>query len=200
MEIFHLPKQEITDEDLAISASFFDLKPEVLLEYQLAFEEHVNSPSIQNTLKAVLQPLEEAIDILTGDIRICGYAPVGQPWEECFATTSILGVMTSTCGTSYLLINLNLFTHLSVIDKIVSIAHEKVHLKQIKDGRLSISSTNLIWEGEDWSERNVLAKQAQISNDDQTAYRNLPWEKEAYAFEDKFRVAYGKITQTKIAE
>jgi hypothetical protein len=45
------------------------------------------------------------------------------------------------------------------------IEHEKVHVQQIKDGRLSYDDKNIIWEG----------KKYPLKYD-----KNSPWEKEAY--------------------
>jgi len=49
------------------------------------------------------------------------------------------------------------------------IDHEMVHIKQIKDGRLSYDDDNVYWEGKTYSR-----------DDMNEGAKNLPWEKEAY--------------------
>ena len=47
--------------------------------------------------------------------------------------------------------------------------HEKVHIQQMKDGRLNYDDNNVYWEGKKYS-------RASMKEGD----KNLPWEKEAY--------------------
>ncbi|MEZ9706534.1 hypothetical protein AB4565_18275, partial [Vibrio breoganii] len=54
-------------------------------------------------------------------------------------------------------------------------------------GRLQLRGTKVIWEEEDWSERYEKAQTKLIIENNQDLYRALPWELEAYEFEDKVR-------------
>ena len=47
--------------------------------------------------------------------------------------------------------------------------HEKVHIQQMKDGRLNYDDNNVYWEGKKYSRASM-----------KEGAKNLPWEKEAY--------------------
>ena len=47
--------------------------------------------------------------------------------------------------------------------------HEKVHIQQMKDGRLNYDDNNVYWEGKKYSRASM-----------KEGAKDLPWEKEAY--------------------
>ena len=47
--------------------------------------------------------------------------------------------------------------------------HEKVHIQQMKDGRLNYDDNNVYWKGKKYSRASM-----------KEGAKNLPWEKEAY--------------------
>ena len=49
------------------------------------------------------------------------------------------------------------------------IDHEKMHIQQMKDGRLNYDDNNVYWEGKKYSRASM-----------KEGAKNLPWEKEAY--------------------
>lgn len=184
MNIFVLPEHKPSEEELISASEFFNLSSDTLLEYQRDYEEHVNSEEVRLLLGSVLEPFSEILS----QINVCGYAPANQKWESCFATTSVASISVTHSGEPYMMINLNLFTHLDLLEKITTLAHEKVHLRQILEGRLKMISTQVIWEGEDWSEEFLKAQKKSTISNDQTLYRSLPWEVEAYKKEEEIRI------------
>ncbi|MBM5275256.1 hypothetical protein HYN57_13665 [Vibrio parahaemolyticus] len=188
MHFYTLPEEHITDHVLDMASKAFNLPHKELITLQRDYEAHVNSDLVVNTLKHVLIPLK---DFLEG-VEVCGYAPVGRDWEKLFPQNSPLSVNVSPTGVAYMLFNLNLFPNLEFWDQFISIQHEKVHLKQVKNGRLSIAPNCVVWEGEDWSERYLTAQTKLINENDQTLYRALPWEVEAYTHEEHIRSAMNK--------
>ncbi|WP_153914169.1 hypothetical protein [Shewanella sp. TC10] len=183
MKLFKLPQQNISTEELQTASEAYGLNQSVLLKYQRDFELHVNSERITNCLSAVIEPFKELIP----NSSICGFAPLDEDWGRLFPATSPISVNTSTCGTTYILINLNLFPNMTINEQILSLAHENVHLQQVEDGRLKMGVNFLEWEGEDWYKRYVSAQTKNTLENDQTLYRKLPWEVEAYAFEDNLK-------------
>lgn len=59
--------------------------------------------------------------------------------------------------------------NLSPVQQKIAISHEKVHRKQIRDGRLSYDENFIYWNGKKYSRKKI-----------KEGARNLPWEKEAY--------------------
>ncbi|PML82817.1 hypothetical protein BCT67_17935 [Vibrio breoganii] len=183
MKLFRLPCQMISSEEIENASKVFSLSIPTLMKYQRSFEQHVNSDVIRNYLSIVTEPFK---DIYTNS-NVCGFSPVGQEWEVCFPATSPISVNVSSCGNPYILINLNLFPNLPFNERILSLGHENVHLKQMEEGRLIINGSKVLWEGDDWSERYIEAQKKLVLENHQELYRALPWEVEAYAFEEKLR-------------
>ena len=60
------------------------------------------------------------------------------------------------------------------LEKNKTIEHEKVHVDQMKRGDLDYTDTHVLWQGKEYA-------RSQMKEGD----KNLPWEKEAYAKQNK---------------
>ncbi|MEZ9706389.1 hypothetical protein AB4565_17560, partial [Vibrio breoganii] len=131
MKLFRLPKQYVNSDELEQASHLLNLDTPTLLKYQREFEQQVNSKSVRDCLAKAVEPFCE---IFTESI-VCGFIPDGEEWAVCFTSTSVASVNMSSCGTPYVLINLNLFLNISFNERLLVLAHENVHLKQIEKGR-----------------------------------------------------------------
>ncbi len=62
----------------------------------------------------------------------------------------------------------------SELEKNKTIEHERVHIDQMKRGDLDYTDTHVLWQGKKYARSNM-----------NEGDKNLPWEKEAYAKQDK---------------
>ena len=102
-----------------------------------------------------------------------GFKMKGSPYNEESGNTPILhvdmdeGTLGMATNNGSILVNKDIKDpkqQQEVVD------HEMVHIKQIKDGRLSYDEDNVYWEGKKFSR-----------DDMNEGAKNLPWEKEAYS-------------------
>ena len=76
------------------------------------------------------------------------------------------GVLGKANNNGVIVINKDIKDHKKIQDVV---DHEKVHIQQMKDGRLNYDDNNVYWEGKKYSRASM-----------KEGAKNLPWEKEAY--------------------
>lgn len=180
-----------TQNHLKQANDMFGESYELILEHSRGFVNHVNSNETVELVKNIIS--SDLIKGLLSGTEVCGYnLNKDTGWGKYLPLGQIVSFDLSEHDIPYLMINLQVFSQASYEQALTSLFHEMVHVNQLTSKSLKKQNGLTFWLDEDWSDRFEKAYYEMTVNNNETLYRRLPWEIEAYDLESKFKKRLSK--------